>query len=1717
MEPNLPTPSPAEQQVDKALYALGHEPAELRPETKILHKQQLLSLAEKLQTEGANTVKAMPRVEEVPRRTFMQTLRLILSGAGAGFAVGLCALLLFMNFRNGGSGSSGSIDALGRVLIPAAQANDTFQVYADPDTAKVADQSALIFKSKVALSPDQVQRTLRVDTGHVQDVERVSADTFRVHLAAVPSDKIVRVALAAVIQNGTSTEDVVPRDYSWAVQTTDALQLVSSLPANNAGAVPLDASLELVLNAQGFTNVTSSIEISPATEGRFQLNGRRIIFLPAQPWKASTLYRVTLKQGLTAENLALPEDVSFQFQTGDGLTDGTTVPSIRALSEFQEAYVGDVITVQLSRTPGIASVPTTTAVTGYRLTEDEAARFLAKRLPYSYAFGSGQHLSDYASIAKTEAFNMQLPITRPSERDSELVTLPKFTEQGWYVLRFTSGPAETWIFVQVTNIASYVIADKDQLLIWAVNIEGKQSLSSFPVHLENSETRFTDASGLVHLPTPSFLQAPATSTDPQVAIVHLGDVNSGLRALAVVGPTSNYNPFDRTAKGLERTWGYAYPDRPLYRSSDEMKVAGILQDRDRTSKIGQAELRLTKSSYVEDLVNGNDRVYASTALTLDEAGRYEATLSWKNIAPGFYQLDLVRDGQLVISRYVEVRAFEKPTYYLDVALSAKRVFANQPVQAHIKASFFSGAAVPNARLMVRTSQGEGAPIDQEVMLNETGELDLPLKVAPVACTARLADPCANTEQLLVSVYPVAGEQSQVLGSATLDVVGSELDVRGEVGEVNGRAELTLQTYRRDLQKTLDDVGATWPGRTLRGQYVGVRYEKIQDGVWYDAFEKKVVPYYRYERRQDPPVEFTVQTDANGQARYSFSMQTDRDFYDITIQGEDVAGRFNRFTTSAARGWYVEGATTATPHLDLQGKGDNREVTIGEILKPSLQMGTSTLDTTKGPGVLFLTLSRGIKQVVRTASANWETTFNEGLVPNATFRGVTFDGRKFISSDAVVFLKKEDRTIDVQVTSNKQTYKPGEKAMLRFELKPRAGQSIPTDVKVAYAVVDEALLSLSGVYQEDPLMWINNYVSDGVLFQRASHMDDWLFTGGGAEKGGGGVGDRGQGARRLFKDVAGTGLVTVNSQGATTVEIQLPDNLTSWRVTAVALGSDLKAGVGTMSVKTSKEVFIDAVVPMRALATDQSVLKLRAFGSGLRLGEPVNFTLDAPVLGLQNYAATGTAGEAIYIALPKTIPGTHVLTVGVAQGSFSDRMERTLEIVTTRVVHEELVTIEPSPGSGLPVLSSETTQLVVSARGKSTLYASLRELADSDSLRSDARVAASVAQDLLRSAYGETSQTAEDSLLDIQTAEEGGIHLLPYGSSEVPLSMQMALTSPERIDAWQLRSYLSDKLVHGVTRLERLQAMAGLAALRAPVVLDLQQAASLTDRTPEETLAIAEGLVAVGDTERAGRLMRELMSISKLRDGQRFVQIGTESSPETYEATAELAALAERLLLPEASQLNAFIQEHWSADVFPVLAKVRYLAFRLQHLPADDGSLQWTDGQRTETISLKETPLKTIILSPERLASFRVVSVSGPVVLSYLRPQSGLPAKSPTLALTRRYESTKPLDQLTEGDELTVVLTPQFAASALNGCALIQDDLPANVLPLSRTSLKDNEPLFFQSNAVSFVTCKGDQSPEISYRVKVMARGTYKAQPSIMQRLDTPSVATYSDEQTIVVR
>jgi hypothetical protein len=107
------------------------------------------------------------------------------------------------------------------------------------------------------------------------------------------------------------------------------------------------------------------------------------------------------------------------------------------------------------------------------------------------------------------------------------------------------------------------------------------------------------------------------------------------------------------------------------------------------------------------------------------------------------------------------------------------------------------------------------------------------------------------------------------------------------------------------------------------------------------------------------------------------------------------------------------------------------------------------------------------------------------------------------------------------------------------------------------------------------------------------------------------------------------------------------------VTASAVTADLFAGVGELLVPVGLPFFVEVTTTDTYQLSDRPEIGVRAFGSALRAGDVVEFTVAAPSLGLAETRLRGTAFSQVGIALPSLSPGTHTITASATASTRKD--------------------------------------------------------------------------------------------------------------------------------------------------------------------------------------------------------------------------------------------------------------------------------------------------------------------------------------------------------------------------------------------------------------------------------------------------------------------------------
>lgn len=182
-----------------------------------------------------------------------------------------------------------------------------------------------------------------------------------------------------------------------------------------------------------------------------------------------------------------------------------------------------------------------------------------------------------------------------------------------------------------------------------------------------------------------------------------------------------------------------------------------------------------------------------------------------------------------------------------------------------------------------------------------------------------------------------------------------------------------------------------------------------------------------------------------------------------------------------------------------------------------------------------------------------------------------------------------KQIDVSVETESEVYQPREFVKARIHV----GHLVEADknsYEIAVAVVDESVLAMNtkGRLYYDPYAGFNRLDSlDVANYSLLSRLvGKQKFEKKGANQGGGG-GRAQADLRSLFKFVSyWNPSIIPDSRGYAQIEFEAPDNLTGWRIFALAVNQDDRMGLGEASFKVNRPTEIRPVMPNQVIDGDE---------------------------------------------------------------------------------------------------------------------------------------------------------------------------------------------------------------------------------------------------------------------------------------------------------------------------------------------------------------------------------------------------------------------------------------------------------------------------------------------------------------------------------------------------
>jgi uncharacterized protein YfaS (alpha-2-macroglobulin family) len=671
---------------------------------------------------------------------------------------------------------------------------------------------------------------------------------------------------------------------------------------------------------------------------------------------------------------------------------------------------------------------------------------------------------------------------------------------------------------------------------------------------------------------------------------------------------AGYGDVDGEDEGKLRS--YVYTDRPVYRPGQKVYFKGIIRSVDERGRYSRTQDD-TVSVTVQD---ANDASVFVKELPLSSRGTFSGELEISQEAPlGNYNI-VAEVGAGAANGSFQVAEYKKPEYKVKVSAPAKFLPAGSQTKFSIDARYFFGAPVANAEVkyyVYRThyyarwyGHGEDDTSDDndeddenlgygygnemvqegEGKIDNQGHLDVGLQIAEASET----DPFDYSYRL----------DAQVTDSSRRMISGSAEFVATR-GNVVADANPDHYVYNKGDVARIRVTTADYEGRPqssrVQLKFVLLTWNRIEK-------EQNGYNYTDYEMQEREIGAADVTTDVHGQATYAYPVNETGNISIKTIITQDakqyasVVGYF--WVTDRDHEW-SDGSYYSESYGSIKLITDKKSYRPGEtahILAILPTDNANLLISTELATVLEAThLTSPGKSVMIDLPI--QADYAPDVYLNVTY---VKDGEMYTQQQRLS-VPARDKMLNLEIISNKSEYRPRETASYTV-LARNADGSPAAGAEISLGVVDEAIYSISpetaGNIRSE--FYGRRYNSVETHFSIA-----YSFTGFAGEK----PVDlarnkpsyqladfKNEGelveavVRKEFKDTAFWQAAAVTgADGRATMKFRLPDNLTTWRATALGVTADTKVGVSRYKVVARKDVIMRLETPRFLTQGDTATL------------------------------------------------------------------------------------------------------------------------------------------------------------------------------------------------------------------------------------------------------------------------------------------------------------------------------------------------------------------------------------------------------------------------------------------------------------------------------------------------------------------------------------------------
>lgn len=1412
---------------------------------------------------------------------------------------------------------------------------------------------------------------------------------------------------------------------SWAFQTKAEFKVTDTLPGDLLTYVSTNTGIEISFS-KNVGSINDYFEITPKVEGKLEVSDKKVIFVPNEFLASDTVYKVKVKKGLKSYlGDELQDDYTFSFRTEKD------EPYINLLDGYQETQKPDkspTISLYLDdyydEAEFLVNVYKLSSLTEYVNYLEAHYKNVEKSIGETY-----DHCFDMSNHEKVLSYTTYL-------LDKDLwyksIELPDKLPVGWYIVDITNSLNDIKLqkALQISNISVYTYGLNSDIQVWLNDSETGDVVSGATVQLGDLAA-ISNKDGIA-----SF---NVLDDNMQKLIVTSKDKKEFAEYINI---TEIYEPSLK-----DNYYMYVYTDRNCYLPTDKINYWGVIIPR----KTGIKNPLEVEVEFYEDI---------KQVAKVDENGAFSGSIDIVSHEDTWCNIMLNILGKSCYVGDIEISDYVKPVYKLSSAFDKSYYRKGDNINLLVYGKFYDGTSAENVKVKVDSNNGKDYKI---ITLDANGEAKA--KLRPININGKDGASYFYTTLEIDGIDEYASAYNNVLYFPTDYYINYDWNYTGK--------KLTLSTNKVNYD-AIDgadvDYDKLYSGESfdqnVKVEVIESTTEKRYTGeTEYDYYSGTFVPKYTYDR-----VESVID-------EYNLMISKDEDFVlDLPIVDEKEDATYQvKIIYTYPDGFYgVKDIYVWAGNDDYESNyyyffAENNSLKENETTRISLKVKNMI-----NGRMLYLVSTDKINKIGLTKNNFLDLKMTKDLIPNCIVSGAFFDGSKVHEIDAeYIFFNAKDKELNIEITTDKEVYRPGDKAKVKAKVTNTKGDAVKCNF--LFSIVDEA--ALFDTYEQDILYEV---------YEERYHIPV-TFTSDIERYFGGGDGGGGDEIRDTFLDVLAFEKLHTDENGEVDIEFELSDDLTSWRITGIAISSDVEVGSTKKNITTSIPFFINQVMNKKYVENDDITISLRtASSSEISIDSLIKYDLELlnsedEVIEIKQQEAKPL--EAIIINFGKLSSGKYKVKVVAQSGEYKDTILKEFEVVNS--LHEVSLSKEFDI-SDLTELDAVRypVRLMLFDKNNALYYKALNKILTNSNGGTNEQVLAK------NFAYKKLNEFYDEALYDTKfnvalQNYTGGINKLLNDDADTFFTAQVVANASEYINVLSAKRYFYSKIKdEEVTSSELTAAYMGLAALKEPVLTDIKYLLENNNNFEVlDKINLINALSYIGDYAVAKEYYeKEIQSIMTTKDDSKF--ISPEYEGLYYQATSRILPTLALTNHKDFNQVLKYVLENDTKEYIPVMD---LMAFINNYNPTIDSKakLVYSIEDKKTKVDFSDEKLKILALTKSEFEGFKVESLKGEVraIAEYIGNVGDIKTEDDEVKISKKISSGEMGEYSTVTLNITLPKNKEY---------ILDDVIPSSSRYVALGNITNGANLYRQEGQKLkfYINSKNINNITITYKIRNIFSGEF---------------------------